>query len=113
MGVRRRGGDGHNVLRRVLVVPTTGVLVYPDLFDSPRMVVEAKKSAARGYVREAIGHDLDYRNLLRVAGEVDVEAGILLPGRPDDDLVLLCGDLQIKVFVPDGDGFAALGGPHS
>lgn len=83
--------------------------MYPDFyFESPPMVVEAKKSAARGYVCEAVGQVLDYRNRLRLAGEADVEATILLPARPDDDLVALCCDLQIKVFVRDGSGFRVL-----
>jgi hypothetical protein len=101
--------SGHNVLRRAVTVPSTGVQVFPDFFcSSPPMVVEAKKSASRGYVREAIGQVLDYRNLLRRSGESETQAAILLPSRPDEDLVGLCVDLQIRVFVPDGEGFASL-----
>ncbi|MFM8648659.1 MAG: hypothetical protein ACKODY_02630 [Actinomycetota bacterium] len=102
-------GLGRNVLRRPVAVPSTGIQVFPDLFDeSTCTVVEAKKSAAREYVREAIGQVLDYRNLLMLDGVADVHAAILLPAAPEDDLVVLCRGLSIAVVVPDGDGFVEL-----
>ena len=101
--------QGRNVLRRPVVVPSSGAQVFPDLFDaSTPMVVEAKKSAAREYVREAIGQVLDYQNLLRLDGVEGVQAAILLPGTPDEDLMVLCHRLGIDVFVPDGDAFRML-----
>jgi hypothetical protein len=101
--------QGRNVLRRPVVVPSSGAQVFPDLFDaSTSMVVEAKKSAAREYVRGAIGQVLDYQNLLRLDGVEGVQAAILLPGAPDEDLMVLCHRLGIDVFVPDGDAFHTL-----
>lgn len=102
-------GLGRNVLRRPVVVPSTGIQVFPDLFDeSMSTVVEAKKSAAREYVREAIGQVLDYRNLLMLDGVADVRAAILLPAAPEADLVELCRGLSIAVVVSDGDSFTEL-----
>jgi len=98
--------QGRNVLRRPIVVPSSGAQVFPDLFDaSTPMVVEAKKSAAREYVREAIGQVLDYQNLLHLDGERQVRAAILVPGAPDEDLMVLCRRLGIDVYIPEGDGF--------
>lgn len=101
--------QGHSVVRRPIPVPTKGVQVYPDLYDETTLTVfEAKKSAAREYVREAIGQVLDYQNLLRIDGVPGVQAAILLPGVPDQDLVDLCGLLAITIFTPTDNGFAAI-----
>jgi hypothetical protein len=87
-------------------VPSTGVQVFPDLYNATtKTVVEAKKSASREYVREAIGQVLDYKNLLEMEGEEGINAAILLPGLPEPDLVFLCAGLAIEVIIPDGNGF--------
>jgi hypothetical protein len=98
--------QGNTVLRRPVLVPSTGVQVFPDLYNATtKTVVEAKKSASREYVREAIGQVLDYKNLLEMEGEEGINAAILLPGLPEPDLVFLCAGLAIEVIIPDGNGF--------
>jgi len=98
--------QGNTVLRRPVLVPSTGVQVFPDLYNATtKTVVEAKKSASREYVREAIGQVLDYKNLLALEGEEGINAAILLPGLPEPDLVFLCAGLAIEVIIPDGNGF--------
>lgn len=80
--------------------------IRPDLFDeTTNTIFEAKKSASRGYVREAIGQVLDYQNNEQIAGN-HRKCAILLPGRPADDLLNLAEKLSIKIFVPlDAENF--------
>jgi hypothetical protein len=100
-----RGGDPKR-----LRIPVGASVIVPDFYDATHAeIVEAKKSSAQGYVRTAIGQVLDYCNNARRAG-ISVKPGILLPGRPDDDLVDLCRSLSIAVYVSDGDHFAEITG---
>lgn len=74
--------------------------IHPDLFDeTTNTIIEAKKSASRGHVREAIGQVLDYQNNELIAGN-DRSSAILLPGRPAGDLVTLASNLGIQIYVP-------------
>ena len=83
-----------------LSIKIGNVSIFPDLFDaSNNLIFEAKKSASRGHVRQAIGQVLDYQNNERIAGNSRLCA-ILLPGRPAGDLVSLCSELGIKIFIP-------------
>ena len=101
--------SGRNVKSVTIPIPGTSLSVYPDLFNATdNVVIEAKKSSARKYVREALGQVLDYQNLLAIQGHGDVKAAILLPSRPDSDLVQLCQRLGIEVVIPVGEDFAAL-----
>jgi hypothetical protein len=91
--------QGHVVSRLTLKIGDTSI--SPDLFDeTSNMIVEAKKSSSRGHVRTAIGQILDYQNIEFKNGH-SRNCGILLPGRPADDLVDLCRRLGIKVLVPE------------
>lgn len=82
--------------------------IHPDLFDeSTNTIIEAKKSASRGHVREAIGQVLDYQNNELIAGN-DRRCAILLPGKPADDLVTLAANLSIQIYVPkDAEDFGS------
>ena len=62
------------------------------------LVVEAKVSISRDYVRQAIGQVLDYRNLAKQNG-LNPRAAILLPGLPSPDLVMLIASLDIQLIV--------------
>lgn len=71
----------------------------PDFWLPDRnLVVEAKVSTSRDYVRHAIGQVLDYQNLAKQKG-LDPKAAILLPGLPSQDLVLLLTTLGIGLIV--------------
>lgn len=99
-------GEGHEV-KNLSIKIGTGT-IFPDLFDaSKNRIFEAKKSTSRGHVRQAIGQVLDYQNNERIAGN-DRGCAILLPGRPADDLVILCRELGIEVYIPlDPENFEA------
>ncbi len=74
--------------------------IFPDLFDeSTNTVIEAKKSASRGHVREAIGQVLDYQNNELLAGNTR-NCGLVLPGSPAQDLIDLCSKLGIAIYIP-------------
>lgn len=79
----------------------------PDFFlENKKMVIEAKPSAAREYVRLAIGQVLDYQNLLRRENN-DIKAGILLPRLPAEDLIYLCKQVGITLITENDErGFS-------
>ncbi len=66
-------------------------------------VVEAKPTLSREHIRLAIGQVLDYAYLLRRARS-DLKPAILLPGRPQEDLLELIISLDITVIAEISDG---------
>jgi len=82
-------------------------IMRPDLYnETDRVVIEAKKSNGRKYVREAIGQVLDYvHSLKRCIEPLDVKPAILLPARPADDLVDLCSAIGIILVYQRADTF--------
>lgn len=83
--------------------------IEPDFYvESRKWIVEAKRSMARGYVREAIGQVLDYAHVAEKAG-LTLQPVILLPGMPEPDLVGLLSRLRINLIVRVADGFHILG----
>jgi len=61
-------------------------------------VVEAKPTLSREHVRLAIGQVLDYAFLFKRA-RIDLKPAILLPGRPQEDLLELIMSLDITVIA--------------
>lgn len=77
----------------------------PDLWiKSMNLVVEAKVSSARYYVRIGIGQVLDYANLSALEGSNFLPA-LLLPSTPSKDLSDLVHDLGIVLITPTETGF--------
>ena len=75
-----------------------------DLFDETSNVLyEAKGTSHRMSIRLAIGQLFDYRRF------EDKEPGlaILIPGRPNDEIVDLCNALTIEIVWPIGDSFTS------
>ena len=73
----------------------------PDVIDlTDRLVIEAKGSAERRKVREAIGQVLDYVDTLRRHGE-QFRPAVLFPSRPDDHRVALIKSLGIVLIYRD------------
>ncbi|QHC65720.1 hypothetical protein GSU68_03385 [Rathayibacter sp. VKM Ac-2759] len=88
-----------------LTLPAGASRVEPDLYvRSSGWIVEAKKSTARAYVRTAIGQVLDYAHLANREGLAAVPV-ILLPGRPEEDLLQLIARLSIIAAIRTDDGF--------
>lgn len=88
-----------------LRLPAGTSSIKPDLYISSKgWIVEAKKSSGRAYVRTAIGQVLDYAHIATLEGKGGTPV-ILLPGRPEKDLVELIAQLGIILVVRDGDGF--------
>ncbi|CAN5145590.1 hypothetical protein BH09ACT5_BH09ACT5_03160 [soil metagenome] len=97
---------GHAPKRLRLPVGTSSI--DPDLYvPSKEWIVEAKKSSGRAYVRTAIGQVLDY---VHIAKRRNIQASpvILLPGRPDRDLVELISELGIVLAIRADSGFEVL-----
>ncbi|MEU9380768.1 restriction endonuclease [Streptomyces sp. NPDC048279] len=72
-----------------------------DLLDSTEnRLIEAKGSATRAAVREAIGKLLDFRRFFNPTPTL----AVLLPSQPREDLLDLCASLCIEVVWPREDG---------
>lgn len=83
-------------------------LIEPDFYVADRgWIVEAKKSTARGHVRTAIGQVLDYVHIAAKTG-LTATPVILLPGRPERDLLGLMIEHGITVIARAGEGFDEL-----
>jgi len=90
---------------RRLPLRSGNVLIEPDMYvPEKEWIVEAKGSSGREYVRTAIGQVLDYVNVASKWG-LRATPVVLLPGKPQTDLVSLLDRLEILVFIRDGDGF--------
>jgi hypothetical protein len=78
--------QGHESTGKRISLPTPGLRLTADLYDKARSeLIEAKSSAARPYVRLALGQILDYSRFVSSAKQL----AVLLPTRPVDDLVEL------------------------
>ncbi|MET8058647.1 MULTISPECIES: restriction endonuclease [Streptomyces] len=98
---------GHEVVRHKIL--PSGVLkaLYTDIYDvTERTLVEAKGTVHRDAIRQAVGQLFDYRRHI-----VPPPRGLalLVPSRPEDDLLDLCTSVDIKVIWPEGDGYAQTG----
>ena len=83
---------------------TKGML-EPDFWvTSMKLVVEAKASSAREYVRTGIGQVLDYANLSNIEN-TDFKPALLFPNKPSDDLCKLIYRLGILLIVESESGF--------
>ena len=92
-----------------LRIPVDGAAIQPDVYEpATGLVVEAKKSSGRAYVRQALGQVLDYDFCIRGAGRASVPA-ILLPSAPTSDLIELCDECEVAVIVPFEGGFVTRG----
>lgn len=99
-------GTGHEPMRLRLPAGTSSV--EPDLYiPSKGWIVEAKKSSGRAYVRAAIGQVLDYAHIAKLEGKEGTPV-ILLPGRPERDLVELIAQLGIVLIVRADGGFEVI-----
>lgn len=89
-----------------LSLAADGTRITPDFYvPSKGWIVEAKKSSGRIYVRGAIGQVLDYVHVARQSG-YEVVPAILVPGRPQERLVALLRELEIKlIYRESNDGF--------
>ena len=98
-------GRGHLVRRIQIPIPGSSVILEPDLIDeTERLVIEAKVSGARGYVRTAIGQVLDYQHLLSQHGH-EYSPAVLVPFPPSDDLISLLDAIRITLIVQVPNGF--------
>ena len=76
----------------------------PDFIDgTDGLVIEAKPSAARPFVRLAIGQVLDYADAYRRAG-TSLRPAVLFPSRPEEPRVALARQLGIVVIYKNGMG---------
>ncbi|MER7346414.1 restriction endonuclease [Streptomyces aurantiacus] len=98
---------GHKIVRQRITPPGELKPLYTDIFDATENVlIEAKGSVTREAVRTAIGQLFDYRRHINPRPSLE----LLVPSRPRQDLINLCGDVQISVIWPDGDNYVSSSG---
>lgn len=93
----------HAVARFQIKVKGTTSTLLTDIYDQTAQVLyEAKGTASRDAVREAIGQLFDYR---RHVTPPHPATAILLPARPHDDLQDLIASAGIALVYREGAGF--------
>jgi hypothetical protein len=93
---------GHEVTRHRIEPKGVAKPLYTDLYDvTTKTLYEAKGSVARTSMRMAIGQLLDYARFLD-----SPSLALLVPSRPEVDLLDLCAGLHIRVVWPEGDRYA-------
>ncbi|MBC6457061.1 hypothetical protein [Actinomadura sp. HBU206391] len=91
--------QGCEVTRKRISLPTPGSALTTDLYDETRSeLIEAKSSAARPYVRLALGQILDYSRFVNSARQ----RAVLFPTRPVADLVRLLHSHGVVCIYEDG-----------
>jgi hypothetical protein len=77
---------------------TRGALKPDFWINSKKLVVEAKVSSAREYIRLGIGQVLDYAHLSKMHGS-NYSPALLVPNAPSADLIKLISDLGITLIL--------------
>ncbi|MGW4058648.1 hypothetical protein ACWEGE_10215 [Amycolatopsis sp. NPDC004747] len=94
---------GHAFGRFQINIKGTTTTLLTDIYDQTAHVLhEAKGSASRKAVREAIGQLLDYRRHVTPSNPT---VSILLPSKPLDDLEELIASAGIALIYRDGDNY--------
>lgn len=94
---------GHATCRHRVPVPG-GEYLFTDVFDkATHELIEAKASSARTYIRAGLGQVLDYARYLSHESRA-----LLLPVRPQDELIDLLTRYRCSVIWEDKDGFSRI-----
>ncbi len=89
------------VVRKKILPIKAEAALYTDLYvERYNLLIEAKGSVKREEFRMAIGQLLDYRRFL-----MEPYCAVLLPRRPNDDLMSLASGLEIGVIWLQGRDF--------
>ncbi|WP_328645199.1 hypothetical protein OHS58_34000 [Amycolatopsis sp. NBC_00348] len=95
--------QGHTFARFQIAVKGTTTTLVTDIYDQTAHILhEAKGSASREAVREAVGQLLDY---CRHVTPPNPTTAVLLPTRPHDDLQDLIASAGIALVYRDGDNY--------
>jgi len=91
--------------RWAIRVPSENIVLLTDIYDpADRVLYEAKSSASRAHVRQALGQLLDYRRHIEVP---DLRTRLLVPERPGPDLIDMVRRNEVGIaYATDGPEFA-------
>lgn len=109
-GLQKRFGEflirhGHSVQKYQFKFEHTNGMLEPDFWvSSMKLVVEAKASSAREYVRTGIGQVLDYANLSHT-NNTNFKPALLFTNKPSEDLCKLIYNLGILLIIESETGF--------
>jgi hypothetical protein len=88
-------------------------VLYCDIYEPKKKhLLEAKGSCSREDVRMAIGQLLDYGHLTKAAALGDSKLAILLPERPNDDIVTLLKSIDADIALVWKQGRAFVDNRH-
>jgi len=102
-----RNKNGESALKRYRIKPKgQQQSLWTDGWDEDKKtLIEAKSSSSRNHIRLAIGQLLDYKRHIDPKPKKIV---ILLPTRPQDDLIDLVKGLKIELIFKEGGTFITL-----
>lgn len=99
----RRWLDPGGTRLRGIVIPVEEAYLRVDLYDSQLdLLIEAKGDTSRNHLRQAVGQLIDYGRYLSPRPSL----AILLPRRPNDDLMQLPREAGIELIWEEDGGFA-------
>ncbi|QKW51696.1 restriction endonuclease [Streptomyces buecherae] len=100
--------EGHQVVRHKILPGGVLKALYTDIYDvTEGVLIEAKGTVHREAIRLAIGQLFDYRRHISPSPR---RLALLVPSRPEDDLLDLCASVEITVIWPEGEGYARTSG---
>jgi len=95
--------DPSGVRLRGMLIPTAGETLRADLFDTEvEVLIEAKAAVSRDHIRYGIGQLFDYRRYITRRPEL----AMLLPAKPQPELMDLLREAEVQCIWSVGDGFA-------
>ncbi|MEV0131954.1 hypothetical protein AB0H83_26255 [Dactylosporangium sp. NPDC050688] len=91
---------GHRAIRNEITLPGRLDTLFTDVYvEDTEELLEAKASAGRNHIRLAIGQLCDYARFVRPRSRA-----VLLPSRPEQDLVDLLRSMEIACVYERGEG---------
>nr|QIY73428.1 restriction endonuclease [Streptomyces sp. RLB1-33] len=97
-------GAGCEVVRHKILPRGVLKALYTDIYDATgRILIEAKGTVHRDAIRQAVGQLFDYR---RHISPPPRGLALLVPTKPEDDLLDFCASVDIRVIWPEGDEYA-------
>ncbi|MFI1018015.1 restriction endonuclease [Streptomyces sp. NPDC020965] len=100
-------GEGHEIVRHKILPAGVLKALFTDIYDATDgILIEAKGTVHRDAIRQAVGQLFDYRRHIVPQPRA---LALLVPSKPEADLLDLCASVDIKAIWPEGDGYAQTG----
>jgi hypothetical protein len=97
-----REKNGQSVLKRYKIKINSNTYWTDGWCEDEQMLIEAKSSSSRNHLRLAIGQLMDYRRHIKPRPK---KLAILVPTKPQEDLIDLILELEIQLIYKEGNTF--------